>query len=98
MWVSETSVTRSPFCDAAEMYGSGSRFGSMTIAVRTTGDAAAMLPALQRAVWEVNPRQAIYTATTMDALIATSLKERRFNLSLIGGFALERITTRVYDE
>ena len=62
-------------------------FGSMTIAVRTTGDPAAMLTALQRAVWEVNPRQAIYTATTMDALVATSLRERRFNLSLIGGFA-----------
>ena len=62
-------------------------FGSMTIAVRTTGDPAAMLPALQRAIWDANPRQAIYAATTMDALVATSLKERRFNLSLIGGFA-----------
>ena len=62
-------------------------FGSMTIAVRTTGDPAAMLPALQRAVWEANPRQAIYAATTVDALVATSLRERRFNLSLIGGFA-----------
>ena len=62
-------------------------FGSMTIAVRTTGDPATMLPALQRAVWEVNPRQAIYTATTVDALVSTSLRERRFNLSLIGGFA-----------
>ena len=62
-------------------------FGSMTIAVRTSGDPAALLPALQRAVWSVNPRQAIYTATTMDALVADSLRERRFNLSLIGGFA-----------
>jgi putative ABC transport system permease protein len=62
-------------------------FGSMTVAVRTTSDPATMLPALQRAVWQVNPRQAIYTATTMDALVSTSLKERRFNLSLIGGFA-----------
>jgi putative ABC transport system permease protein len=62
-------------------------FGSMTIAVRTSSDPAALLPALQRAIWDVNPRQAIYTATTMDALITTSLRERRFNLSLIGGFA-----------
>jgi len=62
-------------------------FGSMTIAVRTSVDPAALLPALQRAVWRVNPRQAIYTATTVDALVATSLRERRFNLSLIGGFA-----------
>ena len=62
-------------------------FGSMTIAVRTTGDPTLMLPALQRAVWDVNPRQAIYAATTMNALVSTSLRERRFNLSLIGGFA-----------
>jgi putative ABC transport system permease protein len=62
-------------------------FGSMTVAVRTTGDPSTMLAALQRAVWEVNPNQAIYTATTMDALFATSLRERRFNLSLIAGFA-----------
>ncbi|HUQ84091.1 MAG TPA: ABC transporter permease, partial [Gemmatimonadaceae bacterium] len=62
-------------------------FGSMTIAVRTTSDPSTMLPALQRAVWDVNPRQAIYMATTMDALFSTSLKERRFNLSLIAGFA-----------
>jgi putative ABC transport system permease protein len=62
-------------------------FGSMTIAVRTSVDPAALLPALQRAVWRVNPRQAIYTATTVEALVATSLRERRFNLSLIGGFA-----------
>ena len=62
-------------------------FGSMTIAVRTSGDPATLLPALQRAVWDVNPRQAIHTATTLDALVATSLRERRFNLSLIGGFA-----------
>ena len=62
-------------------------FGSMTIVVRTTSDPAALLPVLQRAVWDVNPNQAIYVATTMDALVASSLKERRFNLSLIGSFA-----------
>ena len=62
-------------------------FGSMTIVVRTISDPAPLLPALQRAVWDVNRGQAIYAATTMDALVASSLRERRFNLSLIGGFA-----------
>ena len=42
---------------------------------------------LQRAVWEVNPNQAVYAATTMNALVAKSLTERRFNLALIGSFA-----------
>ena len=62
-------------------------FGSMTIAVRTTGDPSLLLKSLQKAVWDVNPNQAIYAATTLNELLATSLKERRFNLSLIGGFA-----------
>jgi ABC-type antimicrobial peptide transport system permease subunit len=59
----------------------------MTIAVRTTGDPALLLQSLQRAVWAVNPNQAIYAATTLNELLSGSLKERRFNLSLIGGFA-----------
>jgi predicted permease len=62
-------------------------FGSMTIVARTTTDPAALLPALQRAVWDVNRNQAIYAATTMDALVSSSLRERRFNLALIGSFA-----------
>jgi predicted permease len=62
-------------------------FGSMTLVARTAGDPAAAVPALQRAVWDVNANQAIYAATTVDALVADSLRERRFNLSLIGGFA-----------
>jgi putative ABC transport system permease protein len=59
----------------------------MTFVARTNGDPAAALPALQRAIWEVNPNQAIYAASTLEAMVADSLRERRFNLSLIGGFA-----------
>ena len=62
-------------------------FGSMTFVVRTMGDPEPVLPALQRAVWDVNRNQAIYAVTTMNALVASSLTERRFNLALIGSFA-----------
>jgi putative ABC transport system permease protein len=62
-------------------------FGSMTIVVRAAGDPEPLLPALQRAVWAVNRNQAIYAATTLDALVLSSLRERRFNLALIGSFA-----------
>ena len=62
-------------------------FGSMSIVVRTAGDPASLLPLLQRAVWDVNRNQAIYAATTMEALVGMSLTERRFNLALIGSFA-----------
>ena len=47
-----------------------------------------MLWSLQRAVRDVNPKQAIYAASTIDALMANGLRERRFNLSLIGSFAV----------
>jgi putative ABC transport system permease protein len=62
-------------------------FGSMTIVVKTAGDASPLLEPLQKALWAVNPNQAIYAASTVDALVAGSLRERRFNLTLIGGFA-----------
>ena len=62
-------------------------FGSMTVVVKTRGDPAPLLPLLQRAVWDVNRNQAIYAATTMNALVGTSLTDRRFNLALIGSFA-----------
>jgi len=73
----------------AEMYMPHAQFpfGSMSIVVRTAGDPAPLLPLLQRAVWDVNRNQAIYAATTMKALVGTSLTERRFNLALIGSFA-----------
>ena len=62
-------------------------FGSMTFVARTRGDPAVLLPLLQRAVWDVNRNQAVYAATTMQALVGTSLSDRRFNLALIGSFA-----------
>jgi putative ABC transport system permease protein len=75
--------------DGLEMYMPHAQFGfgSMSLVVRTTGDPALLLPLLQRAVWDVNRNQAIYAATTMKALVGTSLTDRRFNLALIGSFA-----------
>lgn len=63
-------------------------FGSMTILVRTAGPAAEALDAVKGALYDMNPNQTVYSADTLPALLSESLRERRFNLILLAGFAL----------
>lgn len=62
--------------------------GSVTFVAKTAGDPAALLPALRRSIWQVDPDQAIYHASTLEDLISETLVERRFNLILIAAFSL----------
>ncbi len=59
----------------------------MTFIVRTTPDAAAMLPAVKSAIREINRNQTFSKVATMDQLVSDSLKQRRFNLFLLVSFA-----------
>ena len=59
-----------------------------SLVVRTSGDPAALAPAIKRAVWSVDANQPIQRIMTMDALIALSASERRFALVIIESFAL----------
>ncbi len=68
---------QSPFADAA-----------MSLVVRTEGDAAALAPAVRRAIASVDPDQPVTRVATMDELVAVSTAERRFALSLFEAFAL----------
>ncbi len=61
--------------------------GSLIFVVRTAGEPGAMLPKLKAAIWESNKTQPFYAVTTMDQLVADSLKARRFNLMLLGAMA-----------
>ena len=60
----------------------------MTFVVKTTPDAAAMLPAVKTAIREVNRNQTFSQAATMEQLVNDSLKQRRFNLFLLVSFAV----------
>jgi putative ABC transport system permease protein len=60
----------------------------MSLAVRTRGDVAAIVPALQSAIWSVDKDQPIVRIATMDSLLAISEAERRFALILFEAFAL----------
>jgi putative ABC transport system permease protein len=59
-------------------------YGSMTYVVRTTGDAASLLPVLKGRIWDVDPTLALYETSTVEALVAESLAPRRFITSLLG--------------
>jgi putative ABC transport system permease protein len=62
-------------------------YGSMTYVVRTSRGAAALIPAVQRAVWSADPQQAFYRTATLDELVSKSLSSRRFLLLVLAAFA-----------
>jgi putative ABC transport system permease protein len=59
-----------------------------TLIVRANGDAAALVPSIQRAIWSVNRDRPIQRIRTMDSFVAASAGERRFALLVIEAFAI----------
>jgi putative ABC transport system permease protein len=59
----------------------------MTFVVKTTPDAAAMLPAVKSRFVEVQREPDLLQTATMEQLVSESLKQRRFNLFLLVSFA-----------
>jgi hypothetical protein len=59
-----------------------------SLVVRARGDAAALAPAIRKAVWSVDKDQPITRVATMDDLLARSAAERRFALILLEIFGL----------
>jgi putative ABC transport system permease protein len=57
-----------------------------SLVVRARGDASALTPILERAIWSVDRNQPITRVATMDALIAASEANRRFVLMLFETF------------
>ncbi len=60
----------------------------ISLAIRTRDDPRALLPQIRHALAQVDPDQGFYAERTMSDLLAASLATRRFNLQLLGGFAL----------
>jgi predicted permease len=57
------------------------------VIVKTRGSAPALVPALRRAVADVDASLPIYDVLTLDDRIAGALSRPRFNAGLVGGFA-----------
>lgn len=69
------------------------------VAVRTNGDAAAVGANIRRAVSDVDPGIALYSAMTMEERMATTIATAKFNtllLSLLGGAGLLLSAVGIY--
>jgi putative ABC transport system permease protein len=60
----------------------------MSFAIRASGDAAALTPAVRQAIWSVDPNQPIVRAATMDELVAAACADRRFAVVVFEAFAV----------
>jgi len=64
-----------------------SLFG-VTLLMRVDGDPVAMAPGIRKQLSTIDPTQSFYDVQTMEAALAESIAPRRFNLLLLGTFAL----------
>ena len=73
--------------------------GGMTYVVRTVGDPAASVPAIQSVVWDAAPNLTFYSVATVDALLSDTIAARRFTtllLALFGAAALTLASLGIY--
>jgi predicted permease len=59
----------------------------MTVVLRANGSPLSLVPAIRRAVGQMNNEQVIYSVQTMDTIISWSLAVRRFSMILLALFA-----------
>ncbi len=62
--------------------------GSLTFVVQTDVPPGQVAQAAMEAIWQTNPAQSIWGAATLESLLSEWLLERRFNLVLLGSFAV----------
>ena len=56
--------------------------------IRTTGDPLSSIAAVKSQIWAINKDQTIHAVRTMDEIVTQWLAPRRFNLVLLGAFAV----------
>jgi predicted permease len=61
--------------------------GALTFTVHTAEDPTRLLAPVKAELRAMNPAMPISTATTLEAVVADALRERRFHLALLGAFA-----------
>lgn len=60
----------------------------MTLVARTAPRSPVTPDTLKQQIWALDPLQSVFSAGSLDSLIRRTLVVRRFNLFLLGGFAL----------
>jgi predicted permease len=61
--------------------------GSVSFVAHTSGDPATMLPAIRGAIRDINRSIALANVVTLDGLLRSTVRPRRFNLQLVAFFA-----------
>jgi putative ABC transport system permease protein len=88
--IHEDGLTRPAFPQAYTCYtqqASGGMLGGGTLVVRTAVQPASVAGAVRIAIRAVNP-EAAPQARTMDSVLAASLSKQRFQIQILGGFAV----------
>jgi putative ABC transport system permease protein len=62
-------------------------FTSMTFVVKGQGDSPALIAAVKREVWAVDPLQTFYDTASVEQLVRASAARQRFSATLMAGFA-----------
>ncbi len=68
----------------------------LSLVVQTERNAAALAPAIQRAIWSVDKDQPITRVATMESLLAASAAERRFALTLFEVFGIAALALAAF--
>ena len=61
---------------------------SITLVMRVDGDAVAAAPAIRNVLSAIDPTQSFYNIKTLEDVLSDSIAPRRFNLLLLGTFAM----------
>ncbi len=61
---------------------------SISLVMRVEGDPIAAAPAIRKALSAIDPTQSFYNIKTLEAVLSDSIAPRRFNLLLLGTFAI----------
>jgi putative ABC transport system permease protein len=67
----------------------------VTLSLQIDGDPVAAAPAIRKALSTIDPSQSFYSIRTMEEELAESIAPRRFNLLLLGTFALVALVLAV---
>jgi len=67
--------------------GAAPFFWPQHLVVRTHGDPLALVPALRRAIWDVDTGQPVSSVRTMSTILDEERSGRRTQLTLVGAFA-----------
>jgi len=85
--VHEEGLTKPVFPVAYVCYAQARRLSSASLLVRARMDRAGLSAAVRAALHAVNP-EATVRFTTMDAIVARSFSQQRFQMQVLGGFAV----------